>query len=148
MTDYPRALTGVERSMLDYLLSEDFPGVREYRAQVATAAVTDRCSCGCLDLDLAVAQDALSADDAGYWVQAWSERQQVSLALDTVAGRLVGVRMMWFGDEEHRLDPDFYTFEIELISPEDRRPVRASWTRRLRALLLGQHTQHRRTSRH
>lgn len=147
MTEYPRALTDTERSMLEYLLSVGFPGAVEYRAQAAAAVVTGRCSCGCLDLDLAVEQNAPSADDDGYWIRAWSETQQVSLALDTVAGRLVAVRMMWFGDEEDRLDTDFSTFEIELIAPEDRRPVRAPWTRRLRALLLGQHTQHRPTSR-
>lgn len=148
MTEYPRALTAIERSMLEYLLSEDFPGVLQYRAQAAKVVVTERCPCGCLDLDLSVSPEAPSADDAGYWIQAWSETQHISLALDTVAGRLVGVRMMWFGDEEDRLDPEFSTFEIELIAPENRRPVRAPWTRRLRAFLLGQHTQHRRTSRH
>ena len=148
VTEYPRALTDIERSMLEYLLSENFPGAVEYRSQAAGAVVTERCPCGCLDIDLAVSPDDLSADDAGYWIRAWSETQQVSLALDTVAGRLVGVRMMWFGNEEHRLDPDFSTFEIELIAPEDRRPVRPSWQRRIRALLLGRHTQHRRMSRH
>ena len=147
MTEYPRALTDIERSMLEYLLSNDFPGAVEYRAQAAAAVVTERCPCGCLDLDLAVEQDAPSADDAGYWIRAWSETQQVSLALDTVAGRLVGVRMMWFGEEEDRLDPDFSTFEIELITPEDRRPVRAPWTRRLRAFLAQRHAHHRRVSR-
>lgn len=145
MTEYPRPLTAIERSMLEYLLSEEFPGVLEYRAQAAKVVVTEPCPCGCLDLDLSVSPEAPSADDAGYGIQAWSETQQISLALDTVAGRLVGVRMMWFGEEEHRLDPDFSTFAIELVSLKDRRPVRAPWTRRLRVLLLRRH--HRRTSR-
>lgn len=56
-----RELTENERVALDAMLGDDVPGVREFRAQAATARVTGSCRCGCPTIDLAVDPDAPSA---------------------------------------------------------------------------------------
>ncbi|MFB9683022.1 hypothetical protein [Amycolatopsis plumensis] len=50
----PRPLTPNERITLDTLLSGDFPGAAELRAQAPTARVIGRCDCGCPTIDLVV----------------------------------------------------------------------------------------------
>ena len=54
MTADRRPLTPRERSVLDLVLTADFPGAAELRVQVRTARVTGRCACGCPTIDLAV----------------------------------------------------------------------------------------------
>ncbi|MBB4966464.1 hypothetical protein [Saccharothrix violaceirubra] len=55
--DESRPLTATEKAVLDLLLSKEFPGAAELRAQVAVAAVTGRCGCGCPSVDLSVPDD-------------------------------------------------------------------------------------------
>ena len=52
--DTPRPLSTTERSVLDALLAESFPGVQELRMQVEHATVVARCDCGCPTVDLTV----------------------------------------------------------------------------------------------
>lgn len=51
----PRPLTKDQGELLEFLLSEPFPGRDELQSQLATARVTAECSCGCrssaLDVD-------------------------------------------------------------------------------------------------
>ena len=52
----PRALSDVERAVLDFLLGVDFPGASELRIQARHVVVTARCECGCPTFELAVDQ--------------------------------------------------------------------------------------------
>jgi hypothetical protein len=47
----PRPLTERERAVLDALLSVEFEGVEELRAQAADVVVVGRCTCGCPSID-------------------------------------------------------------------------------------------------
>jgi hypothetical protein len=46
-----RPLTERERAVLDHLLSVEFPGVEDLRAQAVNAMVVDVCACGCPSID-------------------------------------------------------------------------------------------------
>jgi hypothetical protein len=48
----PRPLTGAELAVLDALLSNDFVGAAELRAQAGRAVVVGRCDCGCPTIDI------------------------------------------------------------------------------------------------
>lgn len=111
MPDLPRAPTETERAVLELLLSVDFPGVAEYRDQARRAVVTERCPCGCLEFSLAVPDDSHPASGRAQ-VTAWSEEQQVHLDLETRRGRLAGVALTWFGEDDARIAPDLGTFEV------------------------------------
>ena len=115
MSEFPRALTAIERGALELLLSVDRPGVSEYREQLREAVVTSRCPCGCLEFSVEVAEGSPSANSPGL-ASAWSEEQQVHLELETHDGRLAGVVLMWFGDDEFRITPDLTTFEVSAVS--------------------------------
>ena len=115
MSEFPRPLTEAEQSVLRLLLSIDFPGVDEYRDQVHSAVVTARCPCGCLEFTILVPDGLPSAAGPGR-VSGWSEEQQVHLELETHAGRLVGVRLVWFGADEFRLAPDLSTFDVSVLT--------------------------------
>lgn len=52
-----RPLSASERQVLDVMLTLDFPGVVELRAQVDAARVTRQCDCGCPSIDLVVEGD-------------------------------------------------------------------------------------------
>ena len=52
-----RALEGSELAVLRALLSADFDGVAELRAQAERATVVGRCACGCPSIELAVPGD-------------------------------------------------------------------------------------------
>ena len=43
----PRALQPAERALLDFLLSADFPGRGELKAQAESIEVVGMCECGC-----------------------------------------------------------------------------------------------------
>jgi hypothetical protein len=58
----PRRLTSDEHAVLDLLLSVDFEGATELRAQARDATVVGRCDCGCPTVDLAVPDTAPAAD--------------------------------------------------------------------------------------
>jgi hypothetical protein len=47
VTDLPRPLTDLERSVLEALLAADFPGVETLRVHARTVQVEGRCACGC-----------------------------------------------------------------------------------------------------
>ena len=49
-----RPLNADEKRVLDRLLTVDFPGAPELRAQVRHSTVVGRCECGCATVDLAV----------------------------------------------------------------------------------------------
>jgi hypothetical protein len=61
----PRPLTPAERAVIEHLLSPDFPGVEELRAQVPHARVRARCGCGCPTIDLVVDREAMLAATGG-----------------------------------------------------------------------------------
>jgi hypothetical protein len=52
--DHPRPLNEAELSILDALLTVDFPGAAAFRAQVPHTMVIGRCDCGCPTVDLSV----------------------------------------------------------------------------------------------
>jgi hypothetical protein len=54
LSDFPRPLNPKEKTILDFLLSEPFPGRDELRAQLETVTVSGRCDCGCETIDLSV----------------------------------------------------------------------------------------------
>ncbi|WP_329427016.1 hypothetical protein OG339_42845 [Streptosporangium sp. NBC_01495] len=47
-----RHLSAEEQAIILALLTQDFPGVDELRAQVPSAIVAERCGCGCATVDL------------------------------------------------------------------------------------------------
>jgi len=57
----PRPLTSDEHAVLDLLLSVDFDGATDLRAQARDATVVGRCDCGCPTVDLAVPDTAPTA---------------------------------------------------------------------------------------
>lgn len=59
MSEFPRDLTPLERSVLDFLLSEPFSGRDELRSQAAAVQVPGRCQCGCATIDLVVGEDSI-----------------------------------------------------------------------------------------
>jgi hypothetical protein len=50
----PRQLKPNERALLEFLLSEDFPGRNELREQVGRIEVVGDCDCGCGSINLMV----------------------------------------------------------------------------------------------
>ena len=54
MSEFPRALTPLERAVLNVLLSQPFPGRDELRRQAEDVRVKSRCACGCDTVDLLV----------------------------------------------------------------------------------------------
>ena len=54
----PRPLTRAERRLLDFLLSAEFPGRDELKAQAAAAQAVGACECGCGAIDLTVHHSA------------------------------------------------------------------------------------------
>jgi hypothetical protein len=49
-----RPLTPAEAAALSFMLTPDFPGFEQLRAQARNARVVGRCSCGCASIDIAV----------------------------------------------------------------------------------------------
>lgn len=84
----PRPLNADERRVLDLLLTQDFAGAPELRAQVDHAQVIGGCSCGCASVDLEVDRaDCECATDARSPIP--SEAQVVDNAGDPQGGALV-----------------------------------------------------------
>jgi hypothetical protein len=52
-----RPLSETESRVLSVMLALDFPGAPELRAQVSSARVVGRCSCGCPTIDIKVSDD-------------------------------------------------------------------------------------------
>jgi hypothetical protein len=61
----PRPLTSDEHAVLDLLLSANFDGATDLRAQARDATVVGRCDCGCPTVDLDVPDTAPAADLLG-----------------------------------------------------------------------------------
>jgi hypothetical protein len=57
----PRALTAVERGVLDLMLSVQFDGVEMLREQARTATVSGSCACGCPSVQLRAGGEAVRA---------------------------------------------------------------------------------------
>jgi hypothetical protein len=60
-----RPLTELERAILDFLLTAEFPGRGELRAQADHVRVTGRCRCGCATVDLTVDRAAAPLAQVG-----------------------------------------------------------------------------------
>lgn len=73
-----RPLSDSERQVLALMLSTDFPGAAELRAQAETARVVRGCECGCPTVDLAVSEDAPLA--------AVTSRTPINAIVDGVVG--------------------------------------------------------------
>jgi hypothetical protein len=54
----PRPLSDAEKKITLLLLSREFPGAQELRAQVDHAQVVGECDCGCPTIDIEVAEAA------------------------------------------------------------------------------------------
>lgn len=99
----PRALTPLERAVLERLLSPAYPGVDVLRTQVQGALVVRLCDCGCPSFDLQVAADAQPAAELPLGpapfegdVQAADPSQQPgSILLFLERGRLSSVEYVW-----------------------------------------------------
>ena len=59
--DEPRPLSKPERLILEALLTLDFPGVAELRAQISRVQVVGACDCGCPTIDLEVPMDVAAS---------------------------------------------------------------------------------------
>lgn len=58
----PRPLNEVERSVIDALLTPEFPGSGELRSQTLHAVVVGKCDCGCPTVDISVPVSAPRSD--------------------------------------------------------------------------------------
>jgi hypothetical protein len=59
--DQAPPLTSAEEAILRSLLSPDFPGAKELRAQIPEVRVIARCDCGCPTIDLDVPSSVVKA---------------------------------------------------------------------------------------
>jgi hypothetical protein len=102
----PRPLAEAERSVLDLLLSVDYPGVAELRVQAITATVVGRCDCGCPTYDIAVDADsppspmeAHSLAPVELRVAALADEREGSIILFIDDGRLASVEYVSYADD-------------------------------------------------
>jgi hypothetical protein len=58
---HPRSRTSDEKALLDFLLSSDFPGCQELKAQADSVQAVGACDCGCGTIDLAANDPAARA---------------------------------------------------------------------------------------
>jgi hypothetical protein len=54
----PRPLSDAEKCIIDFLLSQEFPGADELRSQVDQTLAIGKCDCGCPTINLKVAESA------------------------------------------------------------------------------------------
>jgi len=57
----PRALVPGERALLDFLLSSEFPGCEQLKAQIDNLQVTGVCECGCGTVNFSIKGQAARA---------------------------------------------------------------------------------------
>jgi hypothetical protein len=101
-----------EREILDFLLSVDFVGAPELRAQAATASVTGVCSCGCATFDADVDRRLTPARvQSVVPVHASSKEGPFDLLLFTREGWFAGVEIVYYGDEPPKTFPPPSTFD-------------------------------------
>ena len=79
-TSQPRPLNAEERSLIEFLLSVDFPGRDELRRQLDAVEVVGGCDCGCGSLDLKVGGPAMSSQsESPIPVKAYNDAVEVLL---------------------------------------------------------------------
>ncbi|MBB3676637.1 hypothetical protein [Modestobacter versicolor] len=127
----PRPLTTTERGLLDALLSHDFPGAAELRAQLDRTTATSGCTCGCGTLDLHVPDDAPGAPAAGAapvegTVAGADGRPAGGVLLFVEGGRLSRLDITSYGDPLPVPAPEQVTWGSTAWAREDtvRRPAR------------------------
>ena len=127
----PRPLTTTERGLLDALLSHDFPGAPELRAQLGRTTATPGCSCGCGTVDLHVPADAAPAPAGGAapvegTVAGPDGRPTGGVLLFVEDGRLARLDISSYGDPLPAPPPDRVTWGRTAWAGEDtvRRPAR------------------------
>ena len=59
--EVPRDLRAAERAVLERLLTRDFDGSDDLKAQTASVQVVGHCGCGCPTIDLAPSSEAQAA---------------------------------------------------------------------------------------
>ena len=75
-----RELKKEEKNLREFLLSAEFPGVAELRAQAAHAVVSGECECGCGTIDLELRSDCSPAQlENRIPVEAWDQSLEVLL---------------------------------------------------------------------
>jgi hypothetical protein len=102
----PRPLSAAEEGVLRLLLTLDFPGVEELRAQIPHAMVVARCDCGCPTVELRVppnvpvspvtAPNRLPPVEGRVLPAADGPPADVILFVDD--GRLSSLELVWYGD--------------------------------------------------
>jgi hypothetical protein len=108
----PRPPSTREREILDFLLSVDFAGAPELRAQAATASVTAMCPCGCASFDTDVDRTLTPAGvESVVPVHAWSNEGAFELLLFARDGWLAGVEIVYYDEESPKTFPPPDTFD-------------------------------------
>jgi hypothetical protein len=108
---YPRSLTQREHALLGLILSVDFPGARELRAQLSTVEVVRPWAEGSASLDLRVVSAAASADGVS------SPISVGALVVDD-AGEPVGELLVWLADGLLAgLEYAWFTDDMPLVLP-------------------------------
>jgi hypothetical protein len=108
---YPRPLTQREHALLGLILSVDFPGARELRAQLSTVEVVRPWAEGSPSLDLRVVSAAAPADGVS------SPISVGALVVDD-AGEPVGELLVWLaGGLLAGLEYAWFTDDMPLVLP-------------------------------
>jgi hypothetical protein len=101
----PRSLHASERVVLDALLSNEFVGAVELRAQMDTAMVVGQCDCGCPTIDIESRGDpAVALRDARLApvelrVMTAGEEPPGEVVLFLTDGRLSSLEYVFYSDE-------------------------------------------------
>ena len=85
--------------MLRALLSADFDGVAELRAQVDRATVVGGCACGCPSVELAVPDDVPRASVPGRLAPVEGRKGEYSVILFLDDGRLSYLELIYTDDD-------------------------------------------------
>ena len=107
-----RPLTEAEAAALSFMLTPDFPGFEQLRAQAKSARVVGRCSCGCASIDIAV--DRANTPPALVGPQrvaatATSRDPRVThLMLWVEGGYLSGLELAWLDMTEEFPPPEMF----------------------------------------
>src|SRR6266536_770295 len=112
----PRPLTSVERRTLDYLLSADFPGVTEFRAQAATAHAIgdwgDCCASLVLEVDRSLSPKATANEPVAVEAHSAPGSPARELLLFVRAGWLTELEIVHYEEEPGpRTFPEPESFE-------------------------------------
>jgi hypothetical protein len=114
---FPRAMTGEELAVLEFLLEPDFPGAETLRDQARHAEVTDLCGCGCPSFSLAVDKSRSTRAEVspGHPVILAAASLDLDppyeLLLFTDDGWLSYVELVWYGESPPPSFPALSDFE-------------------------------------